>query len=219
MLLTQRFWAWVVLAVSAGAYVPLAVGGWQHPEEINVASYSLWFILASMLLYSSRAQGFTGWRMPLGFVVGNGSMLMLGFCRREYTFNLGSAETMVLYGLIATTSTWVAVGQTTGKWNPRILFLGGVAADILSFYPQLKQYLMPHDAPTSWMIIGWCLWVLGASINVVLVEQLFTKLRMKKEAYEKLYTKPKRPLLIIEESMFSLENGLFMIVTVLVMTR
>ena len=205
----QRLYSWVVFFFSAGAYVPLAIGGWQHPEEINVASYSLWLILASILLYSSRAQDFAGWRMPLGFVLGNGSMLVLALCLGEYTFNLGPAETIVLYGLITTISIWVAVGQTTGKWDPRILFLGGVAADILSFYPQLKQYLEPHDAPTSWMLLGWGMWIIGAFVNVALVERMVQKLR----------NKSKHPLLILEESAFSLENGLFMIVTVAVMIR
>lgn len=205
----QQLIGWVVFAFSAGAYIPLAIGGWQHPEEINVASYSLWLILASMLLYSSRAQDFAGWRMPLGFVLGNGSMLVLAFALGEYTFNLGTAETIVLYGLIATISAWVAVGQTTGKWNPRILFLGSVAADILSFYPQLKQYLEPHDEPTYWMLFGWSLWIVGAFINVALVERMC----------QKLYTRAKHPLLVLEESAFSLENGLFMIITVAVMVR
>jgi hypothetical protein len=151
----QLWFDWGVFLLSAGAYIPLAIGGWQHPEEINVASYSLWLILASMLLYSSRAQGFAGWRMPLGFLIGNASMLLLAFAIGGYTFNLGKAETIILYGIISMV-VCATIRFTQGHAGdiPRILFLGGVAADVLSFYPQLKQYLGPHDAPTSWMLIG-----------------------------------------------------------------
>jgi ABC-type uncharacterized transport system permease subunit len=157
--------------------------------------------------------------MPLGFFFGNGSLLVLGFTRGGYTFNLGQAETIALYGVIGTLSLWVAVGTVTKKWKPRILFLGGVTADILSFYPQLKQYLLPHEPPTDLMISGWCLWILMAFINVFLVEEFYKKLTMPRTVYEQRYEKSKSMLLIAEESIFSIENGVFMIVTVLVMVR
>jgi hypothetical protein len=203
----KDFWSWFVLLLSAGAYIPLGVGGWQHPSEINAASYGSWLILSAMLLYSSRSQGFAGWRMPLGFLIGNASLLVLGLLRECSTFNLGQAESIVLFGIIATLSIWVAVGGMTKTWNPRILFLGGIAADVFSFYPQLKQYLEPHEKPTEWMLLGWCMWILGAMINVAFVERLPTK----------LYARTTPPLLALEESGFSLENGFFMLVTVLVM--
>lgn len=212
-------WTNVVFFLCAGAYLPLALGGWTHPSEINVAAYSLWLILSAMLLYSSRSQGFAGWKMPLGFFIGNFSMLTLAGVRGGYTFNLGPAETMVLYGIIVTLSTWVAVGQMTGKWDSRILFIGGVAADVLSFYPQLKQYLEPHESPTELMFLGWGMWILGAIINVVFVEKLFSKLREDKVVYQQLYGKKKRLMGIVEESLFSLENGIFMMITVIVMLR
>lgn len=205
---SQQLIGWVVFAFSAGAYIPLAIGGLQHPEEINIASYSLWLILSSMLLYSSRAQDFAGWRMPLGFFIGNSSMLVLAFALGGYKFNLGLTEIVVLYGMIG------AIAFATVRWMqghkgdvPRILFLGSVAADILSFYPQLKQYLEPHDAPTYWMLLGWAMWIVGAFINVALVEKMV----------QKLWNKSKSPFLVLEESAFSLENGLFMIATVVVM--
>jgi hypothetical protein len=215
----QEFWGWIVFILGAGAYLPIAIGGWQHPTEVNMASYSIWLIISGMLLYSSHSQGFAGWRMPLGFFFGNGSLLVLGFTRGGYTFNLGQAETIALYGVIGTLSLWVAVGTVTKKWKPRILFLGGVTADILSFYPQLKQYLLPHEPPTDLMISGWCLWILMAFINVFLVEEFYKKLTMPRTVYEQRYEKSKSMLLIAEESIFSIENGVFMIVTVLVMVR
>lgn len=214
----QKFWSWIVLLFGAGAYVPLAVGSWNHPAELNVASYGLWFILTLMLLYSSWKQNFAGLRLLAGFCLGNFSMLILAFLVGGYTFNLGPAEAVVLYGMIATLSIWGAVGQVTGKWNPRILFTGGVAADILSFYPQLKQYLTPHDVPTTWMILGWSMWIAGALINVIMVEHLATKLCMSEVMYENRYQKQKSSLLIFEESAFSLENSLCMVITILVMT-
>jgi hypothetical protein len=216
---TRQFWSWAVLILGAGAYVPLMIGGWQHPVEVNVAAYSLWLLLSLVFVYSFRDQGFAGWRMPLAFAVGNSSMLILGFVRGGYTFNLGSAEAVVLYGLIGTVCLWLVIGSTMGNWNSRILYWGGILVDILSFYPQLKQYLLPHEPPTVGLLVGWGLWVAIALINVFLVERLFTKLRLTKEQYEKVFAKTKNPFLILEESAFSLENGFFMIVTIFVMVR
>ncbi len=215
----KQGWSWIVLLLSAGAYIPLAIGGWHHPTEINTASYSLWLIISGMLLYSSHSQGFAGWRMPLGFFIGNGSLLTIGLSLGGYTFNLGPAETIALYGIIGTLSVWMTVGLTTKKWKPRILFLGGIAADVLSFYPQLKQYLLPHEPPTTWMILGWSLWVLGAFINIVLVEKLFKKITLTKTMNEKPHERTKKTLLILEESAYSVENCLFMFITIIVMTR
>lgn len=199
----------LVLFLSAGAYLPLAIGGWFHPEEINVAAYSLWLMLSWMLLYSSFKQDFSGWSLPLGFVCGNTFMLGMAFRFGGYTFNLGPAEVIILYGLVGTVVVWVTVGKTTGRWNPRILFLGGVTADIISFYPQVKQYLGVQEAPTYWMILGWVMWIAGAAINVIFVERFFHKARLAKTMREKLA--------VLEESAFSIENGFFMIVTVCVM--
>lgn len=213
----ELFWSWVVFILGAGAYVPMAIGGWQHPREINMASYSIWLIVSGMLLYSSYSRGFAGWRMPFGLSIGNGLLLVFGFIRGGYTFNLGSAEIFALYGVIGALSLWVAVGTFTKKWSHRILFLGGVTADILSFYPQLKQYLLPHEPATQLMMIGWYLWVLMAIINVIMVEGFFKKLLMARLAYESIYKKTKNFWLITEESIFSLENGMLMLVTVLVM--
>jgi hypothetical protein len=119
--------------------------------------------------------------------------------------------------VIVTLSVWVAVGTIIKRWSHRILFLGGVSADILSFYPQLKQYLLPHEPPTHLMMFGWCLWILMAFINVSIVEEFFKKLLMAEARYQRAYGKPRNRWLIAEESIFSLENAIFMIVTVLVM--
>ena len=215
----RQVWSWLVFFVSIGAYVPLAVGGWQHPIEINIAAYGLWLTLAVMFAYSTHSQGFSGWRLPLGFLVGNGLMIGLGLARKGYTFNLGQAETTVLYGIIATLSMWIVVGTVKKKWDPRILYLGGIAADILSFYPQLKQYLLPHEPPTGWLIMAWTMFGIGTFVNFAIVESLFSKLIMSAERYEHVYEKEKRVLLILEESAFSVENFTFIVLTTLVMAH
>lgn len=215
----ELFWSWVVFILGVGAYVPIALGGWQHPKEINIALYSIWFIISTMLLYSSLARGFAGWRMPFGFLIGNVLLLALGFIRGGYTFNFGPVETVALYGVVVTLSLWVAVGTVRKEWNSRIIFIGGITADILSFYPQLKQYLLPHEPATQLMMLGWYLWIIMAFINVIVVEEFIKKLVMNELAYASIYGKSKKFWLIVEESAFSLENTVFIVVTVLVMTH
>ena len=206
--MTQSLWNWIVFILSAGAYIPLAIGGWDHPAEINVASYCLWLILSGMLLYSSYSQGFSGWRLPLGYLIGNLSMIILGIVTGGYTFNVGPVESVVLFGLIITVFILTVVGKLTGKFNSRIIFIGAISADVVSFYPQIKQYLMPHDFPTNWMLVGWGMWIAGVAVNIILVERLFKKLCKSEGQSWK----------IIEESLFSIENGIFMIITTIVMT-
>src|SRR5258708_38193003 len=122
-------WSWVVLFFVVLGYVPLAIGGWQHPKEMNIAVYSLWVILASMMTYSTKKQGFS-WKMPLGWTLGNVFMVIFAFLRGGCTFNLGPAEAAALYGIVVTLAVWIAVGTVTKKGSPRILLLGSIAADI-----------------------------------------------------------------------------------------
>src|SRR5271170_403603 len=103
----KKFWSWTVFILGVVAYVPIMIGGWHHPKEINLASFSMWLIISGMLLYSSHSQEFAGWRIALGFVVGNASLFILGLIRGGYTFNIGSTETVALYGVIGTLSIWV----------------------------------------------------------------------------------------------------------------
>jgi hypothetical protein len=214
-----RFWQWIVFAFSAGGYAPIVVGGFQHPREINMASYSIWAIVSIMMLYSSYRQKFAGWWMPLGFLVGNIAMLILGFILGGYTFNLGPAEMIGVYGIVTVLSVWVAVGTITKKWSNHILLVGTIITDIISFYPQLKQYLLPHDHPTNLMIIGWCCFAFGAFVNFMLVERLVSKLFMSDAEYKEHYNASKKLPLILEESTFSVENCALVIVTILLMIR
>lgn len=203
----ESFWSWFVFLGAIGGYVPMVIGGWQHPADINVASYALWFVLSSTFLYSIIAQRQPGWRLPLGWIVGNVAMIVLGLARGGYTFNLGPAESIALFGLVLVIGTWAAVGTVTKRWNARILYLGSVAVDIVSFYPQLKQYLLPHDPPSGWTLIGWCLFFAGAALNLFAVERFVHKLVQKKQ----------KALLTLEQSALSLENSIFIAITALVM--
>ncbi len=146
-------------------------------------------------------------------------MLILGIWIGGYTFNLGAGETIALYGIVGTISVWTVVGQTTGKWSPRILYLGGILAEAFSYYPQWKQYLLPHDPPTRWMLYGWCISMVGVGINILLVERLLNKLLMAKGNYQIHYSKPKSLLSILEESAFSLENCLLGNFTIFLMIQ
>jgi hypothetical protein len=213
----NNFWQWVVFMLGAGGYIPLIIGGIQHPAEINVATYSLWLILCSMIAYSSWKQKFAGWFMPFGWVIGQAGIIMTALYIGGYTFNLGTEEMIVFYGIIITISLWGIIGQQTGKWNPRILFLGSVFADILSFYPQIKQYLLPHDSPTIWLVIGWSMFIADTIVNLIFVEKLPQKLTTPKERYEIKYGEEKQTLRLLESSLLSLENMILVSATLALM--
>ncbi len=202
MSLAQR----IVFAFSLGGYVPLTIGGWRHPSEMNLAAYGIWLVIGAMLVYSSYKQGFAGLLLPFGFCVGNSWMIALGLFRGGYTFNLGTAEAVALYGIVFTLSLWVAAGTTTGKWSPRILYLGAISAEAISYYPQWKQYLLPHESPTSWLLAGWGLSITGVFVNIAFAERFFAKLAMPRELYRSSYQREKSFLRSIEASAYSIES-------------
>lgn len=215
----KNFWGWIVFCCSLGAYAPLLVGGWKHPYEMNVACFGLWVILAAIGTWSSWIQKFDGWRLWFSFFIGNVLVVSMALYRGGYTFNIGLSETISLYGVTILVGVWIIVGAATKKWDPRILYLGSIAVDVISFYPQLKQYLLPHESPTRWMITAWVMFALGAFMNIVLVERLPAKLRMDCLTYGMNYNKPKDNLKIFEESAFSIENFLLIMITVVLMCR
>ena len=230
----QNFWGWVVFVLAISGYLPIAIGGWRHPVEINLASYSIWFIITGMMLYSQHSAGFAGWRMPFGFLFGNVALLTIGLVRRGSTFDLGPAEMIGLYGVIvlltvvltvvvtvviARLTKRAAMNAKTKRLFARILYYGAIVTDIISYYPQFKQYLLPHELPSRLMILGWGLWILMGFANVIVVEGLIGKLLTPKAAYERIYRTPKKVTLILEESAFSLENAVFIVAMTLVMIR
>jgi len=214
----EKFWIWAVFFISIGAYVPLLIGGWKHPVEINIPTYSLFAIITAMMFFSAKAQGFTGWRLPLGWFIGNISMIGIAFIfLKGWTFNLGPQEIIILYGLAVVFGAWITLAQIQNKWNPRILFLGAILIDIASFYPLVKQYLLPHEPPTAWMLAGWFLAMVGPVISMIFVEKIIAKLYTKKEKYREFYQKEKNIVGIFEESGASMENAILYLITFFMM--
>jgi hypothetical protein len=213
-----KFWSWVVFAIVVGAYLPLFRGGWQHPIEMNLAGFGLWTILSLMLTYSAMAQRHAGWSLPFGCLVGNVAMVVFGLFRGGYTFNIGMSETIVIYGISITLAVWATLGALTKRWNPRILFLGAVVADMVSYYPQLKQYVLPHEHPTGWALMGWTMFGISSFISLLFVERLPQKCLMDHLGYALAYDEKKDYLKIAEQSAYSLENFFLIIVTVSLMS-
>jgi len=168
-----------VIALSAGGYIPILIGGFIQPSEVNLATYELWTIIVSLMLYSSIQQK-QEWILPFAWAIGNISTIVILFAfPRKWMFNLGDAESVALYGIVIVVGTWATVGGITKHWNPRILFLGSVAVDVASFYPVIKQYLLPHALPTEFLLLGgrcsfWALsstWFLSMSLSAKLSER------------------------------------------------
>ena len=214
------FWNWVAVFVPVCGFVPLVIGGIHHHSEVNLAAYSLWTIAMAMAFGSAFYMRYDTWRLALGFLIGDAAMIILGLSVGGYTFNLGKSETLSLYTIVAALSIWGAVGTITRKWNNRLLLFGAIASDVVSFYPQLMQYLKPHERPTSMLLVGFALWALGAVISFIFVEKFFTKLTMSKEEYMRTFNKPSKSIAsILEESAFSFENFVLITITMVVMAR
>lgn len=214
---SQKVWPWVVFLLSCGGYVPLSIGAYLHPAELNMSTYSLWAILSVLMTYSAVQQKYPGWMMQFGWLVGNVLMLSVACYMQQFIFNLGMSETIALYGIILVVGVWVTIGKMTGKMDPRILFLGTVFVDMLSFYPQLKQYLLPHEAPTMWLLFGWVMFLFGTFCNLIWVERLFLKLLTPNGTYETRFGETKRVIAIIETSALSIENLILLALTLWIM--
>ena len=198
-----------VIALSAGGYIPILIGGFIQPSEVNLATYELWTIIVLLMLYSSIQQK-QEWILPFAWAIGNISTIVILFAfPRKWMFNLGDAESVALYGIVIVVGTWATVGGITKHWNPRILFLGSVAVDVASFYPVIKQYLLPHALPTEFLLLGWTMFILGAFINLVFVDEFIGKVIRKEENLWSL----------VEKSALSLENIFFLSLTTLLMMR
>lgn len=214
-----RYLGWLVFWISIAAYVPLIIGGWLHPIETNVACFTIWILLSLMLFYSARVQKLPGWRMNLAFFLGNILTVAIALMRGGYTFNLGPQETIGLYGIVCTVCVWLAVGAKTKRWDPNILYLGGIFVDVLSFYPVFKQYLMAHERATALGIAAWSMFGIGAFVNIVFVEQLFTRLRLDPLTYGMTFDEKKSVAKIFNASAFSLENLTLIVITTALMSR
>lgn len=216
---STKIFGWLVFTLSLGAYVPLSIGGWQHPAETNIACFSLWTVLAGTLTYSSWVQKYEGWRINLAFLIGNIIVTGLALIRGGYTFNIGPSETIILYGFGLVVSLWAAIGATTKRWNPDILYIGTIAVDVISFCPIMKQYLLPHEPASAWCVVAWIMFSTGAFINFTFVERLFTKLRADHLTYGMMFEEKKSYGKIFKVSAFSLENFTLIFITVILMMR
>jgi hypothetical protein len=204
-----------VLLLTMAGNIPVGIGGILHPPELNLASFSIWLIISAMLLYSTVAQQLPGWHLPLGFVIGNASLVILGLSIDGSTFNLGETEAFGLYGIVITLCIYGCVAASNkyrghGKlWDPNIVFYGAILTDLVSFYPQAKQYLLPHDPMTWWGLAGYTMFLLASLLTAFWVEQMYRKLRMGPREYLQTYKKEKRVWGIIKDSLFALEQVVF----------
>jgi len=205
----------LVFFISCGAYVPLAIGGSQHPEEINLATYTAWAGLTAMLSYAAWVQQYPGWSLQFGFFFGNTIMVLLGLSIGGYTFNLGPAESVVLYGLILT------VAVATFRWHqghkedtPRIVYLGAILSDILSFWPAIKQYLGPHDPVSTLTLTGFCMFFVGVVTSLILVDRPRRMYRMDPIAFKQETGKEKTLYNVFAPSFFAIENAILLPVTI-----
>ncbi len=204
---TNTFWYRVVMIVAVLGYVTLAIGGYTHRSELNIASYGIWLVLSAMMAYAAKKQKLPIYHMVMTWVIGNGLMIVFSLAVGGYTYNLEVAGTIAIYGIGLTFAAWGAIAAITKKTNSRILFLGAIASDIASFYPQLKQYWQPHEPATRWMYAGWILWIVASIIQTLCIDR-FPYHWMAKE---------KSRLLLLEESAPALENSLLLIVTTILM--
>jgi hypothetical protein len=195
------------MVLAALAYVSIAIGGYYHRSELNITSYSIWLILSAMMAYPSKKQKLPSYYMVMVWAIGNASLVVFSLLIGGYTYNLDAGGTIAFYGIISTFAVWGAVAAVTKKFNSRILFYGVILTDVASFYPQLKQYFQPHEPATPWMYAGWICWIVAAAIQLVHVDKFIANWRAKTASRLKL----------LETSATSLENGIMLILTTVMM--
>jgi hypothetical protein len=215
-MLINKFFRWSALALILGAYVPLVIGGWQQPADINIVCYAIWTFLALLAAYSMRRLRYDGWPLMVGCVIGDLVMLILGL-RLGGAFSLDTTAAIGLSGIALTLAVWTTYGQISKRWEPRILYLGLIATDVLSFIPMGIQLFLPHPPPTVFCLVGWSCWTAGYAINVFGIDRLVTKLRMAPVLYEATFGQPKTLWGAIEPSIIPAEIGLLNLATVLAM--
>ena len=195
----------IVLIMAGNMFIIAA--GWQHPEESNMASFMLWLIISTAYLFSS-------WKLKLplslgvAFIIGNILLISCALLRGGYTFNLGPAEYIALFSVIIGITCWAAYGTIRKKWDARLLLLGTIAADVLSFYPQNKQYFGPNEAPSYLLFLGMGTWVFSMAFNIVFIDKFFQNMF---DGKEKRWS-------ILLNSTVSIENFCLLLVTIWVIS-
>ena len=205
----SKILGWSVFALTLLAYIPLGLGSWNKPAEFNMPSFLAWVLLAGQFLFATHSQGFDGWRMPFGYFIGNIGVVIVMLYRGGYTMNLTFTEHILFGGTILVGTIWFICYQRSKKSNPRILYFGNILVDMISFYPQIKQFAGVHDPVSLKTLLGWAMFLLIAVINVFVVERFMKKIAMKDREYEFAFNRKKRVMSILEESLFSIEQSIF----------
>ena len=203
--------AWLVFSIAVLAYVPLFIGGRLAPSEINVFLWCAWLWLSFLFLWSSKAQGFESWRLPLAFFLGNILILALAFYQGGYTANLTMTEGIIFVGTLTSVGVWLFFGITKKTWSPRIIFWGSIISDIISFYPLIKQYWGPNTPPSIWTITGWAMMLSGVTIQLVYVDRLFEHIKATRHLGRKEWLRR------FESKLFSVEQVITIIIAMSVM--
>lgn len=204
---SQKQWGRVVCFFTLGMYIPLFIGGVVQPDKLNIASFGIWTFLSLVFAYLSKVLGHRGWRMAMGYFGGNIAIVGLAFYQGGYTANLEASESTALFGVVGTICAWIIYGLRTGTWPPRVLYLGFVLAEALSFYPFIKQFWGPSEFVGNWTYLAWVMGVIGPALNLLLVERLHARLRIESGKRR-----------IVEGSLYSLENFLAALLVTILMT-
>ena len=185
----------------------LMIAGWKHPEEANIASYV-------MRLFISSTYTFSCWwlksSMALGyaFIIGNIFLLSTTLIRGGHTINIGAVETIGLFSILISMLIFSTYGAITKKWDGRILLCGTITSDVLSFYPQYKQYLDPNDPPSYFLLLGLLVWALAMLHNIVLVQKTVQRIRLGNEKVSK----------VLLDAAISVENFVLLLLAIYIMS-
>lgn len=194
----ENFWNAVSVFFVTVAYLPIIIGGWIHPAEINIATYGLWTMLFILYGYSSWKLKKPDLPLVLCCIVGDLLVTVLGLAAGG-AFVLGKVEGVGIIGLALTVGSFLVYGMIR-KLDDRIIAWGVIVTDVVSFYPMAKQYLwMKHEPMSAFGLAGWWCFLLGA------LAMLFGSQRF----VEKIVTRSSRLPATLEQSALALEQVLF----------
>lgn len=165
----------LIVAIALGNLM-LILAGWNTPEEANLASYTLWLLISMSYTYGCIRMNES---RSLGYAFFFGNVFLIGFAllRGGWTFNLGLAESIGFISLTMVVGGWGTYGLIYGTWRGEWLLAGTIFTDVLSFYPQNKQYFGPNEPPSAFLFIGLSLFALSMLYNIVFIEKTVQKIR------------------------------------------
>ena len=166
----------ILITLIAFGNLMLVLAGWQNPYEANMASYILWLLISCSYTYGclkikeSPSLGYA-------FFWGNVLLITFALLRGGWTFNLGLAEAVAFLSLGTVVSAWTTYGLIKKKWKYEWLLMGTIFTDVLSFYPQNKQFFGPNEAPSMFLFMGLGLFALSMLYNLAFIEQTIQKIK------------------------------------------